>query len=288
MTRGKWIAVIAAEAIGLCCCAGAIALFLSGSFDVPAPAPTVIAQATAAPSPRRATATFAPTETAQPTFTLVLQPSIGSSPRPRPITVTPSRVLVTPPSNLYNVIIPTPTAPPRMNYPVEYLNTFVVVTYPVSGTTTTAVSKSLEANAIADPHEPNARFYARTDWYLSAHWFSKETSRGCEVDRANVSIALTMTLPALATQNVPRDLSDRWSVFTKKAIVHESGHVNLAQDGARALQRDIANFPSATNCDVIQTRLRDLFDKSFAAIDKANVQYDADTQHGVTQGAVFP
>jgi len=280
LKRGAWIAIIAAEIIALCCCAGLGVLFLAGNFSGVPVTPTAIAQATL--TPFRATLTPAPTQTVALTSTPLIQlRATAASP-------TFTRAFVTPSSNLYNIVIPTPTAPPKLNYPIDYKNTFVVVTYPVTGTTTNAVSKSLEANAIADPHEPNNHFYARTDWYLSAHWLWKETPRGCEVDRADVSIALTMTLPALSIPNVPSDLQNRWNTFIKNGVTHESGHVKLAQDGARVFQRDLGNFPPAPNCDVIQTRLRELFDKSFLAIDQANVKYDADTQHGVTQGAVFP
>lgn len=278
MTRGGWIALIAAETVALCCCAGLITLSLAGFLDEPS-TPSAIAQVSA--TPIRSSPTVPVTQTAARTSTAVIQT------RSTNVTLTPTRALITPPSNLYNVVVPTPTAA-RTLYPVDFMDTFIVVTYPVSGTTLAAIGRSLDANAMPDPHEPNSRFYARTDWQISySPPALKLTPQGCELEKGGVTIALTMTLPGLVT-TAPRDVTDRWGAFIQRAIVHESGHVRLGQDGARTFQRDLANLPPASDCATLSSNIRSLFNKSFTAIENANVQYDSDTRHGVTQGATFP
>lgn len=113
--------------------------------------------------------------------------------------------------------------------------------------------------------------------------------RGCEIDRAKVSLAMTMTLPMLATTvGVPPDVLKRWNTFVGNTITHETGHVNLNLQGARDYQRDLGNFPPAPDCEMIQLKVKNLFDSGFAAIDRMNADYDAKTQHGFKQGAVFP
>lgn len=279
MSRNTWIAIIALEIIALCCCAGLGALYVVGSFSAFTTTPTAIAQATV--TPVRVTLTAAPTQTTAPTNTFVVQSRATSTSQAN------TRARVTPPSNLYLVLVPTPTAA-RVVYPVDFSDTFVLVTYAVNGSTLSAISQSLEANARADPHEPGSKFYAETNWQISYSTSRKSTARGCELDKGSVTIAVTMTLPALVTPNVPRDVADRWSNFIKRGIIHESGHVKLAQDGARSFQRDLGNVSPSPTCDALDTRIKDLFITDFKSIEKLNVQYDADTQHGVTQGAVFP
>lgn len=286
MSRSRWIALIVAEVIALCCCASLFGFIVLGNSNPPVPTPTLIAQATAT---RRATPTLEPTATVERTNTLVVQPRTTSSTTSRttPGARTPTRS-ASGASSLYNIIIPTPTAP-RVVYPIDYTSSFTVVTYAVTGKTVNELSRSLDASSLTDPHEPGNRYYARTDWFLSAHWLWKETSSGCEVDKGDVNVTMTMTLPALSTTSgVPADVSNRWNTFIQNTQTHETGHVKLVQQGARDYQRDLGNFLPASNCNIIQTRLRDLFDKSFSSIDKANVDYDAKTQHGFTQGAVFP
>ncbi len=276
MARFVLILLVAAEVIAVCFC-GALIVSVVATQGLPDAQPTqtaIIIQPTSPPTPRPTA-----TDTPAPTYTLVIQPRFTS---------TPTRAPSTPATNLYNIAVPTPTAP-KMIYPVQFVSAFALVTYTVSGKTISELSRSLEANAQPDPHEAGTRYYANTKWYLSAHWSWKDTSSGCVVGRSDISIALTMTLPALATtKGVPADVLTRWNTFIGNTQTHEEGHVRLAQQGARDYQRELGNFPTTSNCTLLQSQLSRLFDREFAAIDQANVDYDTQTQHGLMQGAVFP
>lgn len=197
-------------------------------------------------------------------------------------TRTPTRV-----RNPYHVIIPTPTAP-TTQYATEFTSRFTVVTYNVTGRTVSEISKSLEANPIPDPNEPGSRYYAITRWQLSGDWSVQPTLRGCEVASGQVTVVMTMTLPLLTSTNTTTDALNRFNTFLEKTVLHESGHVAITLDGARTYQRALGNHPSASDCATLKTQLNDLFHRSFDAIQRANRDYDTQTQHGRTQGAVFP
>ncbi len=226
-------------------------------------------------------ATPLPTWTPESTPTRKLGASGSSSTRSTP---TPLPVK----SVAYNVFVPTPAAP-KIVYAFGFDSDLVVETYAVRGTTFNALSASLDANALADPHEDKSRYYARTDWHLGGNWFWKPTTRGCEVDHGEVTMQITMTLPIMAEQTgVPANVQTRWTRFIENTITHESGHVKIALQGARDYQRDLGNFQPAADCGALKSKLSDLFDRAFSSIDDANVRYDAETKHGVSQGAVFP
>jgi predicted secreted Zn-dependent protease len=150
------------------------------------------------------------------------------------------------------------------------------------------ISKSLEANAVADPHEPGSRYYALTRWQLASDWSVRPSTRGCEVVNGDVSVMITMTLPMLATAGASADTLKRFNTFIEKTILHENGHAEIALQGARDYQRALGNHSAASNCDALKTQLSDLFRRHFNSIDRANRDYDAKTKHGLTQGAVFP
>jgi predicted secreted Zn-dependent protease len=286
MTRGAWIAVIAVELVAVCCCGSILLAYFVGSFDKSSNQAVPTAAALTTPNLFPATLTLAPKETVRPqrtnTSVIPVLPTATSS-HNTICAFAPASSL----SNMYSVIVPTPT-PPALTYPVSYTQSLSVVMYAVTGTTLAAISQSLNLCAIPDPHEPNSRYYADTQWYYAAQWAWKETTRGCEVDHADISIVMTMTLPSLASPSVPREVTDRWSTFMKNTITHESGHVKLAQDGGRKLQSDLGNFPPASDCSAIKLRLKSAYDMDFNAVDQMNVKYDAETKHGATQGAVFP
>jgi predicted secreted Zn-dependent protease len=190
-------------------------------------------------------------------------------------------------ADAYNISVPTPRAP-TLVYPVNFASNLKTILYQINGATVPEISRALNANAIPDPHETNARYYAQTDWNLTAHWYWHQTLRGCEVERGDVTLAMTVTVPILSALNAAPDVQNRWGTFIDNTIVHESGHAKLDLDGAREYQRALGNYPPAATCDSLQAGLRELFDSSFAAMDRANVDYDRQTQHGRKQGAVFP
>jgi predicted secreted Zn-dependent protease len=287
----------------LCCCLEAVAVL--GIVGVALPAqPTemievVILPPTETATQRAPTPSALPsappraatrTATAAPTFTRVLPPpptGIVSTSSPGR-TQTPTRVAGVPQAVPYNIIVPTPTAPPSV-YPIKFDSRLKVVTYNVTGKTTKELSQSLNANTLADPHEPGSRYYARTDWYLATNWYVKPTARGCEVDRADVSVAMTMTLPMLpTTTGIALDVLKRWNTFMSNTITHEVGHVEIGLRGGREYQRELGNYPPASNCNALRAKLEALFDSHYAAIDRANVDFDVKTEHGAKQGAVFP
>lgn len=271
-----WLGATVGILLVCCCLATAGALGVFGWFMM---GPGAVSQAAVDATPTAALSS--PFSTA-PVATLSQTPV---QPGAR-ATITPMAVDSNP--QLYNIVVPTPSSP-ALVYPIQFDSNLSVVTYPVTGTTLVALSKSLDTNALPDPHEKNSRYYARTDWYLSGHWNWNPTVQGCEVDGGNVSIAMTMTLPLLSsTVGVPLDAVSRWNTFVSNTVAHETGHVQLDLQGARDYQRNLGNFPPAPDCNVIQSKLRTLFDDSFATIDRANTGYDSATRHGRTQGAFFP
>jgi len=184
--------------------------------------------------------------------------------------------------------VPTPTAPP-LRYPITFGSNLKIVAYLVNGQTVNDLEDSLNSQALTDPNEPFGRYYALTQYYLSARWFVQPTVRGCEVQSGSVTLEMTMTLPALtSTEGMSPDVMGRWTTFISNTITHESGHVKRDLQGARDLQRDLGNYPPGADCATIKPKLSDLFDRSSNAIRQSNMNYDDATQHGATQGAVFP
>ena len=285
-SRG-WLLLIAIELVLVCACFCILGVlvttgWLGGLPLQSAQVPSAIAPqvTTSARLPNR---TPPPTETPEPTYTRVIQP-LPSNVTPVPLVVakTPTR------GALYDIVVPVPTAP-RIVYPVTFNSNLNIETYNVSGTTLTELSNSLNAHAVADPNETSGRYYAQTQWYLSAQWSDQPTARGCEVENGAVTLTMTMTLPILpSTAGVPRSVQDRWTTFIGNTITHEKGHVKLNLQDARTYQGDLGNFPPAADCTTIKQRLNDLFNRATSSIRRDNINYDAQTRHGETQGAVFP
>jgi hypothetical protein len=50
----------------------------------------------------------------------------------------------------------------------------------------------------------------------------------------------------------------------------------------------MGNLAPTSICSALDSQLSGLFDQAIKAIDATNTNYDAKTNHGATQGAVFP
>lgn len=287
----SWAFLIVLELLALCTCVLVLAGLVAALGLPGAGSPDVASEPTASPtldiSPSRLpTYTPAPSPFPAATFTRVIPlQSTNGNVVPAPYR---SATATAAPSALYNIVVPTPTAP-AMAYPITFSSHLKIVTYPVAGRSEQTLSQSLNAQAMSDPNDPDGKFYAKTDWFLSAAWNYQPTSRGCEVGDGSVTLAMTMTLPALSSSvGMPTDLLSHWTTFISNTITHESGHVKLSEQGARTYQHDLGNFQPASDCTAIQPQLSGLFNRASAAIRKANVDYDAQTNHGESQGAVFP
>ncbi len=275
--------IITCEVLAVCAC-GALLAVLVG-MNVLGNAFPQVALVTPLAVTRPPTARPIATDTPAPTFTRVIEPSTPNG------TFVPYRVVSPTPTQagvVYDIIVPTPAAPP-MVYPITFDSSFKVVTYPVIGTTLSELQRSLNAQALPDSNDVTGLYYARTQWYLSGRWFTQPTARGCEVESGSVTLAMTMTLPALSSSaGISPQVDNRWNTFVNNTITHETGHVTRNLQSARDYQRDLGNFPPAPDCARIKPQLNDLFNRATAAVRQVNIDYDAQTQHGATQGAVFP
>ncbi|MCI0478402.1 MAG: DUF922 domain-containing Zn-dependent protease, partial [Anaerolineales bacterium] len=194
-------------------------------------------------APTQRVSTPAVTATPAPTYTRVVEGNPGASlPTRTLVTRTPTRT-----ANPYRVFVPTPGAP-TMIYPITFDSSLQVEMYDVTGKTVNEISKSLEANAISDPHEPGSRYYALTRWHLAGDWSVRPSARGCEVISGEVSVMITMTLPMLTSSGASADTLKRFNTFIEKTILHENGHAEIALQGARDYQRALGNHSAASNC----------------------------------------
>jgi predicted secreted Zn-dependent protease len=286
-TRG-WLLLIVVEFVAACACLGILGVLVSTGdlAGIMQSAQALPSSTPPAPS-RTPTVTQPPTatETPAPTYTRVIPP-LPPDFTPPPLVVvsrTPTREPVP-----YDVVVPTPTAP-AMVYPIKLDSSFKVVTYAVTGKTVDDLRHSLDAQAMPDSNNPNAEFYARTDYSISAQWFLQPTARGCEVESGTITLTMTMTLPALSpTAVVAPDVQNTWTTFISNTITHEDGHVRLNYQGVSDFRRDLGNALPALDCTTLKPRLNDLFTQATGTIRQLNIDYDAQTQHGAKQGAVFP
>lgn len=234
---------------------GAIALIISFACNLPTPALTL------------APAETNPTATSEAAATLTK--------------VIPTEVSPTQPAE------PTPTS--------ESENSDVALTreekyYQISGTTPKELRKQLDKYGPIEK-ETGKKFDARTDWTIEWHYYYNESGSECKIDtnRVDVTLTLAFTYPEWKyPADASSSLVDKWNTYMKNLVLHEEGHASIASEGAQTIYNTIIAMPASATCAALEKATNAAAQEQIDEIKRLEKQYDKETEHGRTQGAIFP
>jgi predicted secreted Zn-dependent protease len=170
-----------------------------------------------------------------------------------------------------------PVAVPVMVESVSIPNATVVY-YDVVGSTEADLRAQLDA--LGPRGYDGYKGDATTQWNISWHWPSNSDG-SCRLTETVVSCEIKVIFPRWRPpSNVSPALAAKWARYIHALAEHEKGHVDFV----------VANIPiveSAIKGATCQTA-NAAGEAALAVIRKHDIDYDAATQHGVTQGARFP
>lgn len=151
--------------------------------------------------------------------------------------------------------------------------------YDVSGSTVTGLRTSIDKGRPADPKNGD-RFDALSHWRVQWAWMSDGKTR-CDLSAATLSFSATVLMPRLAAPGtLSPELRARWDHYIAALETHEAGHVRHAYDH----HGEVLTAIKGATCETVAKAAQAAIDK----IDQYNTEYDRQTRHGETQGAVFP
>jgi len=128
-----------------------------------------------------------------------------------------------------------------------------------------------------------------TNWYWTWEYSRDHASQACSTDDFSVTLEITYRLPKwVRADEVPGPLVDKWDAYMKHLTQHEQGHRDRAVDAAAEFYRAVARLPRSLSCADRDHQVRILSSEIMAQLNAAQQEYDADTGHGATQGALFP
>ena len=127
---------------------------------------------------------------------------------------------------------------------------------------------------------PPGGYDALTKWDFQ--WSVPGDGNGsCNLDDVTIDYTIIVFFPQWTPPGeATAELLDKWNGYINALALHESGHVERVVPYVPEL---IANIKESS-CDSYNAAAQGWLD----AIDQLNAEYDADTDHGATQGAVFP
>ena len=130
------------------------------------------------------------------------------------------------------------------------------------------------------------KYDADTKWFVKWAYRYQQTGEGCRLQPVTVSVRVDYIVPRLAAPSaVPANLRGRWDNFASKLTTHERGHGRHGVDAARDVERSLRELFGS--CKTIGAEADALARQVIAKYNRLDVQYDAETHHGASQGAVL-
>jgi predicted secreted Zn-dependent protease len=153
-----------------------------------------------------------------------------------------------------------------------------VTYYDISGSTETELRDQM--NALAPTGPDGYHGDALTSWYIRWTWDGYGTE-DCDLRTAKATYDIKITMPRwIPPQDVSPALIEKWNRYILALAGHEKVHVDNV----------IANLPVITNtirratCSTAEARAQEILE----GMHQNDINLDAATDHGITQGAQFP
>jgi predicted secreted Zn-dependent protease len=160
--------------------------------------------------------------------------------------------------------------------------------YRITGKTEKELRQQM--NVLGPPDEETGKIFdARTDWEIKWYFYYDNSGGQCKIDRTEVSLSLTYTYPEWnPPANASQALVQKWKAYLKKLALHEEGHGSLSEEGAQIIYDTIMAMPPSATCDALGEATNAAAQEKIDELKQQQKDYDEETGHGQTQGAVFP
>jgi predicted secreted Zn-dependent protease len=169
------------------------------------------------------------------------------------------------------------TSAPTVSESIDMPNATVVY-YDISGSNESELRAQLDA--LGPVGYDGYKGDATTTWSIGWNW-PGHGSDICNLGAVTVSYTIQVIMPRWRPpENASADLVARWANFIHALVEHEQGHVDLVVANYRSVEEAI----KAATCETAQAAAQ----AALIPIRQQDVDYDAATQHGATQGARFP
>lgn len=186
-----------------------------------------------------------------------------------------------PPSGLSAPLLMSPTTSFSAGHDQDMLEIRIpdadMAYYNVSGSSATEIRDNLNRrHARAGLHS----FDGYTGWNVHWSWpgFGHDD---CDLSAARLQTDLQVRLPRWQPpRQADAALVLKWNSYLGNLARHEQGHVELARQGFAKMQQIL----QTSTCEQANAQLNSVL----AEMRQADLRYDADTRHGITQGAKFP
>ena len=134
----------------------------------------------------------------------------------------------------------------------------------------------------------NQIFHGGTEWTLVPHFRWKKDRYLCRIKDVHVKLNGTYTLPRLYNRvSASESTKVRFAAYYDALMDHEKGHQALWYKAGEEIERTLNNFEPHFSCDELARQAKLRIAEIIKTYQQLNRDYDKQTGHGKTQGAVI-
>ncbi|MBD0337574.1 MAG: DUF922 domain-containing Zn-dependent protease [Cyanobacteria bacterium Co-bin13] len=173
-----------------------------------------------------------------------------------------------------------PPAAPTINISHRY--------YPISGSSAAQLRRQMTQQGPFEPSE-GRRYDARTEWLVQWSYRYNRASNRCSVDSLATKVDVTITYPQWTPSSAaPRSLVSEWQRYMTALQNHEDGHKDNGIAAGRDILYALKQLPAYPSCQALDNAANVASQTIIRRYNQRDLDYDHTTNHGSSQGAVFP
>jgi predicted secreted Zn-dependent protease len=159
--------------------------------------------------------------------------------------------------------------------------------YPVGGFTHDDIYRDMQRNG-PGTDEIGVRLGVHLSQWRWGFQYNMSPGERCRLVEATVLLRSSIVLPEWTNvSTAPDEIAAGWRPFLRALRAHEEGHRSRAKAQGVFLWQSLLGLES-DDCDELQRIVKETADRVIGEGREAQLAYDRDTGHGLTQGAVWP
>ena len=160
-----------------------------------------------------------------------------------------------------------------------------VLYYDVEGADASELSASLSERS---PSIGAQRFYGLTEWEVNAEYRWVEHATGCTLEDVRIRLVIQTHLPRRPSRGgIDAQTRRDWDRFVRDLGAHESHHRDLIAAAGDAMRWKLVSLREA-ECRTMERAAQLALAASIEETKARNDDFDRQTQHGRTQGVIWP
>ena len=157
--------------------------------------------------------------------------------------------------------------------------------YDINGATVGDLQKQIKENGTR--WNDGKTYAAVTSWDIDYDYDVLRRDDQCSIKSVKTDVSIVYHLPRRISLRSPAELGKTWDNYMAHVKLHEYGHKDIAVKTAGEINEALASLGCFKSKKELEKEAKRLIDEKLKEMKSAQIEYDARTRHGETQGAIL-